>query len=261
MKALILVGGEGTRLRPLTATLPKPLLPIANVAFVERTLGRLAEVGCDEVVLSTCYKSEAFDHLAHRSDMRVRTVVEDEPLGTGGAIGWAARGFGERFLDKVFTDEERRKGTLPRVNIDASGVGFGVWSLLAGEGFTWNDEEFLPHEECIAVAVNTGEAAEDSETYANLRAELHFTAKERLRDGASLPAHDELSEDLRAPKYSLDRYNRILVEPKLKIRARLGRSPDAGDATLLRFYDPPVAPARQPASAGEVLPTENFTAF
>lgn len=98
MKALILVGGEGTRLRPLTATLPKPLLPIANVAFVERTLARLAEVGCDEVVLSTCYKSEAFDHLARLSGLRVRTVVEDEPLGTGGAIGWAARGFDERFL-------------------------------------------------------------------------------------------------------------------------------------------------------------------
>lgn len=98
MKAVILVGGEGTRLRPLTTTLPKPLLPIANVPFVERTLRRLAEVGCDEVVLSTCYKSEAFDHLAHRSDVRVRTVVEDEPLGTGGAIGWAASGFGERFL-------------------------------------------------------------------------------------------------------------------------------------------------------------------
>jgi len=98
LKALILVGGEGTRLRPLTTTLPKPLLPVANVSFVERTLRRLAEVGCDEVVLSTCYKSEAFDHLAQRSEVRVRTVVESEPLGTGGAIGWAARGFDERFL-------------------------------------------------------------------------------------------------------------------------------------------------------------------
>lgn len=98
MKALILVGGEGTRLRPLTSTLPKPMLPVGNVAFVERTLARLAAAGCDEVVLSTCYKAEAFDHLAGSRDLTVRTVVEDEPLGTGGAIGWAARGFGERFL-------------------------------------------------------------------------------------------------------------------------------------------------------------------
>ena len=196
------------------------------------------------------------NYLAPGRGRRGLPLVTIEPGDSPAVAGRALRA-----LRSLRTDEERRKGTLPRVNIDANGVGFGVWSLLAGEGFTWNDEEFLPHEECIAVAVNTGEAAEDSETYANLRAELHFTAKERLRDGASLPAHDELSEDLRAPKYSLDRHNRILVEPKLKIRARLGRSPDAGDATLLRFYDPPVAPARQPASAGEVLPTENFTAF
>lgn len=98
MKAVILVGGEGTRLRPLTSTHPKPMLPVGNVPFVERTLARLAAAGCDEVVLSTCYKAEAFDHLARRRDLLVRTVVEDEPLGTGGAIGWAARGFEERFL-------------------------------------------------------------------------------------------------------------------------------------------------------------------
>lgn len=111
MKALILVGGEGTRLRPLTSTMPKPMLPVGNVAFVERTLARLAAAGCDEVVLSTCYKAEAFDHLAATRDITVRTVVEDVPLGTGGAIGWAARGFGERFLvlnGDVLTDVDLR---------------------------------------------------------------------------------------------------------------------------------------------------------
>lgn len=142
-----------------------------------------------------------------------------------------------RHLRTLRTEEERHRAILPTVNIDANGVGFGVWSALAGEGFTWDNEAFEPRSECVAVAVNTGEAADDSETYANLRAELHFVAKERLRDGASLPSDDELSEDLRAPRYSLDRYNRILVEAKLKIRARLQRSPDAGDATLLRFYE------------------------
>lgn len=196
------------------------------------------------------------NYLAPGRGARGLPLVTIEPGDSPAVAGRALRQ-----LRSLRTDEERRKAILPRVHIDANGVGFGVWSLLAGEGFTWDDEEFSPRDECVAVAVNTGEAAEDSETYANLRAELHFTAKERLRDGASLPAHDELSEDLRAPKYSLDRYNRILVEPKLKIRARLGRSPDAGDATLLRFYDPPQTPPRQPASAGEVLPTENFGVF
>lgn len=166
-----------------------------------------------------------------------------------------------RALRALRTEEERRRGVLPVVNIDANGVGFGVWSLLAGEGFTWDDEAFEPTAECKAVAVNTGEAADDPESYANLRAELHFAAKERLREGASLPDDEDLSQDLRAPRYSLDRYNRIVVEPKLKIRARLQRSPDAGDATLLRFYERAEAPARLPVSSDDVLPTENFSPF
>jgi NDP-sugar pyrophosphorylase family protein len=98
MKAVILVGGEGTRLRPLTLDVPKPLLPVANVPFVERTLRRLAAVGCTEVVLSTCYRSEAFDRFADHAEIPVRIVVESEPLGTGGAIGFAARGFDDTFL-------------------------------------------------------------------------------------------------------------------------------------------------------------------
>lgn len=98
MKAVILVGGEGTRLRPLTLETPKPLLPVANVPFVERTLRRLAAVGCTEVVLSTCYRSEAFDRFADHAEIPVRIVVESEPLGTGGAIGYAARGFDDTFL-------------------------------------------------------------------------------------------------------------------------------------------------------------------
>lgn len=94
MKALILVGGEGTRLRPLTYERPKPMLPIAAVPFVERTLRRLHDVGCEEVVLSACYRSEAFDRLTEHTAPRVRIVVEEEPLGTGGAIRYATEAVG-----------------------------------------------------------------------------------------------------------------------------------------------------------------------
>ena len=55
MKALVLVGGEGTRLQPLTLTTPKPLLPIAGQAFLERQLTWLAHHGVDEVVLALGY--------------------------------------------------------------------------------------------------------------------------------------------------------------------------------------------------------------
>ena len=68
MKAVVLVGGEGTRLRPLTFTTPKPLLPIANQPFLERQLDWLADHGVDEVVLSLGYLPDAFH--AHFRDGR-----------------------------------------------------------------------------------------------------------------------------------------------------------------------------------------------
>lgn len=60
MKALVLVGGFGTRLRPLTFTTPKQLLPIAGRPMIEWVVGRLAGHGVDEVVLSLGYKPDAF---------------------------------------------------------------------------------------------------------------------------------------------------------------------------------------------------------
>jgi mannose-1-phosphate guanylyltransferase len=101
VKAVVLVGGQGTRLRPLTLTTPKPLLPIANVAFLERQLAWLGRHGVDEVVLSLGYLPEAFqEHFSDDrfGDMKLRFVVEHEPLGTAGGIRFAAEGIDERLL-------------------------------------------------------------------------------------------------------------------------------------------------------------------
>jgi mannose-1-phosphate guanylyltransferase len=101
VKAVVLVGGEGTRLRPLTYTTPKPLLPIVNQPFLERQLSWLASAGIDEVVLSLGYLPDAFE--SHFSDgrfgdLRLRYAVEDHPLGTAGAIRFAAEGIDERIV-------------------------------------------------------------------------------------------------------------------------------------------------------------------
>ena len=103
MKAVVLVGGEGTRLRPLTYTTPKQLLPVAGVPMLERVVTHLAAHGVDEVVLSMGYKPDAF--LAAYPDNKcagvaVTYVVEAEPLDTGGAIAYAAdeASIAERFL-------------------------------------------------------------------------------------------------------------------------------------------------------------------
>jgi NDP-sugar pyrophosphorylase family protein len=106
MKAVVLVGGEGTRLRPLTLTTPKPLLPIANQTLLERQLVWLAHHGVAEVVLSMGYLPDRFHtHFVHDragqdvfGDVQVRYAVEDEPLGTAGAIRFAAAGIDERFI-------------------------------------------------------------------------------------------------------------------------------------------------------------------
>ena len=66
----MLVGGEGTRLRPLTYETPKPLLPIANEPFLERQLRWLAQHGVDEVVLSMGYLPDAFARAVPRWSLR-----------------------------------------------------------------------------------------------------------------------------------------------------------------------------------------------
>ncbi len=97
MKCVVLVGGEGTRLRPLTYAVPKQMLPIVEMAMVERVLSRLAQAGVDEAVLSLGYKPDAFveaypDGVAQ--GVRLTYAVEPEPLDTAGAIAFAARAGG-----------------------------------------------------------------------------------------------------------------------------------------------------------------------
>lgn len=90
LEAVLLVGGRGTRLRPLTATTPKPMLPVAGVPFLTHQIVKLRDAGVGHVVLATSYRPEVFSgHFGDGSRFGVELdyVVEDEPLGTGGAIG------------------------------------------------------------------------------------------------------------------------------------------------------------------------------
>jgi mannose-1-phosphate guanylyltransferase len=99
----VLVGGFGTRLRPLTLTKPKQMLPVAGRPMIEDVLGHLRRHGVDEVVLSLGYRPDAFlDAYPDATSAGVRLIyaVEPEPLDTAGAIAFAAReaGIDERFL-------------------------------------------------------------------------------------------------------------------------------------------------------------------
>jgi len=89
VQAIILVGGEGTRLRPLTYGTPKPMVPIMNVPFLARTLERLYAAGIRDVILPAGYMPHAItEYFGDGSalGMKITYVIEEVPLGTAGAI-------------------------------------------------------------------------------------------------------------------------------------------------------------------------------
>ena len=102
MRAVVLVGGEGTRLRPLTLTTPKQMLPIVEEPMIERVMGHLADHGIDDAVLSLGYRPDAFINAypgGSIGGVHVSYAVEPTPLDTAGAIGFAARHVG---VDETF---------------------------------------------------------------------------------------------------------------------------------------------------------------
>jgi mannose-1-phosphate guanylyltransferase len=88
MQALVLAGGEGTRLRPLTRTTPKPVLPLAGRPFLSFMLDWLHRHGVDDVILSCGFLSDDVKSVLGDiyKGVRLRYVVEDEPLGTAGPV-------------------------------------------------------------------------------------------------------------------------------------------------------------------------------
>jgi mannose-1-phosphate guanylyltransferase len=88
VQALVLAGGEGTRLRPLTLTTPKPVMPLAGRPFLSFMLDWVHSHGVDEVILSCGFMSDAVKSVLGDiyEGMRLRHVTEDEPLGTGGPV-------------------------------------------------------------------------------------------------------------------------------------------------------------------------------
>jgi mannose-1-phosphate guanylyltransferase len=97
MRAIVLLGGEGTRLRPLTYSIPKPMLPVAGKPMVMHTIEWLARSGVDEVVFSLGYRPDAFSEAFPDSTwagVRLTYALEPEPLDTAGAIRFAALAVG-----------------------------------------------------------------------------------------------------------------------------------------------------------------------
>ncbi len=93
MKAVILAGGRGKRLRPITDYVPKPLVPIKNIPIIEWQLKYLKKFGIDEVIICTGYKQDMIENYldSKKIGIKIHYSIEKKPLGTGGAIKKAAK--------------------------------------------------------------------------------------------------------------------------------------------------------------------------
>ncbi|WP_435102486.1 sugar phosphate nucleotidyltransferase [Halarchaeum sp. P4] len=124
MKAVVLAAGEGRRLRPLTETRPKVMLPVANKPLLEHVVEALVEAGVDEIVLVVGYRRERIqNHFGDGAqwDVDIEYVVQEQQLGTGHALLQAASNVGGEFIalngDRIIDAElvervwERRRET------------------------------------------------------------------------------------------------------------------------------------------------------
>ena len=101
MKAIILAGGKGERLRPLTNKTPKPLLPIKGKPIIEHAINNFKKHGIKDIILSIGYKADKIKEYfgdGSKFGVNIFYCIEDEPLGTGGAIKKAAENINETFI-------------------------------------------------------------------------------------------------------------------------------------------------------------------
>jgi mannose-1-phosphate guanylyltransferase/phosphomannomutase len=142
MKAVIMAGGEGTRLRPLTSNCPKPMLPLANRPMMEHIVGLCKRHGIDEIVVTVAFLANQIrTYFGDGSAFGVRMVyaTEDQPLGTAGSVRNAMAELDERFLvisgdvltdidlDRIidFHDEHKAMATIGLVAVD-NPLEFGI---------------------------------------------------------------------------------------------------------------------------------------
>jgi len=100
LKAIILAGGRGKRLRPITDYVPKPLIPIRNIPIIEWQIKYLKKFAISEVIICSGYKTKMIENYLNNKKLGIKITfsIENKPLGTGGAIKKA----GKKIMDKSF---------------------------------------------------------------------------------------------------------------------------------------------------------------
>jgi mannose-1-phosphate guanylyltransferase len=189
MQAVILVGGEGTRLRPLTSTVPKPVVPLVDRPFISYMLEWLREHGVDDVIMSCGFLASGVRNVLGDGSgygIKLRFVEEPDPRGTAGALKFAESMLDERFLmlnGDVLTD------------IDLTG-------------------QIAQHERTGACATLALVPVEDPSAYGL----VHLQEDRSVRDFVEKPSSDAIDTNLiSAGAYVLERSILELVEPERNV--------------------------------------------
>ena len=150
MKAIILAGGRGKRLRPITDKIPKPLIPINNKPLIERTIKYLKKYGVTEIIISAGYKSHLIEKfLKQKKNFGCQIIfsIENTPLGTGGAIKKAMKHIEEdSFLvinGDIVTNIDLRKIMKKENTIAASELKtkFGTMDIRGNKILKFNEKK------------------------------------------------------------------------------------------------------------------------
>jgi len=177
MKAVILAGGKGTRLKPYTTHFPKPLMPVGDKPILEMVLCGLREAGIRDVLVTTGHLSEmirAYFGDGSRWGMRVEYTVEDRPLGTAGPIKFVRDQLDSDFLvmnGDVLGDVDygamvgfhRSSGNVATVGAArrAQYIDFGIVELGQGGDFlSWTEKPTIPYLVSMGIYVFSPEALE-----------------------------------------------------------------------------------------------------
>ncbi|HEX6292548.1 MAG TPA: NDP-sugar synthase [Herpetosiphonaceae bacterium] len=169
MQAVILVGGQGTRLRPLTLTTPKPLVPLANRPVIEHITGWLERYDVAEIILATQYGAEAFERWLRRwRGVPVRAIEEPEPRGTAGAVAHVADALhgttivvnGDNLMEldlQAMLAQHQATGAIATISIDGVTDPTGRGVVVAdGQGRVHEFQEKPAPGTARASTVNTG---------------------------------------------------------------------------------------------------------
>lgn len=152
MKAIILAGGRGKRLRPITDYIPKPLVPIKNIPIIEWQLKYLKKFGVDEVIICTGYKQEMVENYldVKKLGIKIKYSIEKTPLGTGGAIKKAGKLIKEKSFFVINGDTitnidlkklSKKQNSIASIELQTK---FGILETSNGKIINFKEKKEIP---------------------------------------------------------------------------------------------------------------------